>query len=59
MARLRHSYFADYYKRFGYEKEDIYCKCSQNKSKDYLFSYSSTRTLRVKLFNVINKRFFI
>ncbi len=54
-ARSGHGHFADYYERFGHE-EDIYCKCGQKRSKSHLFSCSSARALRVKLFRVIDRR---
>lgn len=56
VAELRHSYFSDYHKRFDHKKEDIYSKCGQKRLKSYLFRCSGTKTLRVKLFSIIDRK---
>lgn len=56
MVRLGYGHFADYYKRFGYKKEDIYYKCGQKRLKTHSFNYSSIKILRIKLFSIKDRR---
>ncbi len=56
VARSGHGHFADYHEKFGHEEENIYCKCGQKRLKAHLFSCSSIKVLRVKLFSIKDRR---
>lgn len=55
-AQSGYSHFADYHKRFGYKKENIYCKCGQKRLKFHPFSGLSVRAFKFKLVSIINRR---
>lgn len=58
MARLENSQYADYHKSFDHKKEAIYHKCGKKRSKSHSYCCSSIKTLRVKLFSIINQNFY-
>lgn len=55
-ARSGYGHFADYYKKFGYEEEDIQCKCGQRRLRLHLSPCANARPHKAKLFSIIEKR---
>lgn len=56
IARLRYGHFIEYYKRFGYEEENLQYKYDQRRSRFYLFSYTKVKLYIAKLCNITTNK---